>query len=231
MSEFVNLYDVVFGLRTTHDVVVETDDGKFEGRYGSKYRVKSVDIAMVVCAIEDENCKLYCFDDFGRFGIGNGEAKEEAIVLLARYRHVLLFDNPNDIAEHTDYLGDADMTPDWHAFGWPADELPDFEACYEKWKLENNPSGKEPALRQARPDKPRSNNSIWSMAEGLMRMVIHQELLAKDQSIDEYVAELMSKKNSKDTMILLDTLERLAPGFFDIDETTFRKQLKNILRN
>ena len=217
MSEFVNLYDVVFGVRATNDVGAEADDGKFVSRYGIKYRVKAVDIPMVVCAIQDENCKLYCFDDFGRFGIAKDETKEEAIVLLASYRHVLLFDNPNDIAEHIDYLSDADMTPDWHAFGWPADELPDFEACYEKWKLENNPSGKEPTLRQTRPDKPRNNNSIWSMAEGLIRMVIHKELLAKDKSIDEYVVELMSKKNSKDTMILLDTLERLAPGFFDID--------------
>ena len=231
MSEFLSLYDVVFGVRDTKGVGVETDDGRFVSRHGIKYKVKSVDMAMAVCAIEDENCKSYCFDYFGRFGTAKAEAKEEVIASLVNYQRVLLLDNPNDVCEYEEYLSDADMTPEWHAFGWPADELPDFEACYKKWKLENNPSGKEPNLNPAHSGNPRSNNSIWRMTEGLIRMVIHQELLEKGQSIDEYVAELMSKKNSKDTMILLDTLERLAPGSFDIDETTFRKQLKYILRS
>tara|TARA_B110000908_G_C10128909_1_gene391250 strand:- start:138 stop:833 length:696 start_codon:yes stop_codon:yes gene_type:complete len=228
MSEFLSLYDVVFGVRDTKGVGVETDDERFLSRHGIKYKVKSVDMAMAVCAIEDENCKSYCFDYFGRFGRAKAEAKEDAIALLADYQRVLLIDNPNDVDEYEEYLSDVDMTPDWHAFGWPADELPDFEACYKKWKLKHNPSGEEPTLRIKRQERPRKSNTVWGMVEGLIRMVITDHLLSESQSTDEFVAELMSKTNSTNTMKLFSKLQKLAPDSFAMDEATFRKQLKNI---
>jgi hypothetical protein len=228
MSELVSLYDVIFGTRA----IKGTEDGSLRVSYDLRNKEEPVDITRVACAVEDESVKSYCFDKFGRFGIATVETKEKAKLFLASYHNILLSNiDPSEAVEYEESLSDVHDTSEWHYFGWMADELPDFEACYKKWKLENNPSGKEPNLNPAHSGKPRSNNSIWRMAEGLIRMVIHQELLAKSQSIDEYVAELMSKKNSKDTMILLDTLERLAPGSFDIDETTFRKQLKYILRS
>ena len=192
MSEFVNLYDVVFGLRTTHDVVVETDDGKFEGRYGSKYRVKSVDIAMVVCAIEDENCKSYCFDEFGRFGIAKDETKENTIVLLASYCHVLLFDNPNDIPEYEEYLSDADKTPDWLAFGWLSDEFPDFEACYEKWKVKNGMQGKPTPSMELPP--PQSH--LWTLTGKLLKTVIGEEAY-KSAALGDYSKAVSALQNHK----------------------------------
>lgn len=171
MSELVSLYDVVFGLRTTKDVVAETDDGNFEGRYGSKYRVKPVDIAAVVCAIEDANCNFYCFDEFGRFGIAEGETKEDIKVSLANYHHVLLYYSPDDVPEYEEHLCDVDDSPEWHTFGWLSDEFPDFEACYEKWKVENGMQGKQvPANKQ-----PAGQSHIWRLMNKLLRHAIDDE--------------------------------------------------------
>jgi hypothetical protein len=175
MSEFLSLYDVVFGVRDTKGVGVETDDGRFVSRHGIKYKVKSVDMAMAVCAIEDENCKSYCFDYFGRFGTAKAEAKEEVIASLVNYQRVLLLDNPNDVCEYEEYLSDADMTPAWHAFGWPADELPDFEACYENWKVKNGMEGKQaPANKQ-----PAVQSHIWRLMNKLLRHAIGDDVYSE----------------------------------------------------
>ena len=171
MSELVSLYDVVFGLRTTKDVVAETDDGNFEGRYGTKYRVKPVDIAAVVCAIEDANWNFYCFDEFGRFGIAEGETKEDIKVSLANYHHVLLYYSPDDVPEYEEHLCDVDDSPEWHTFGWFSDEFPDFEACYENWKVKNGMQGKQaPSNKQ-----PAVQNHIWRLMNKLLKHAIDDE--------------------------------------------------------
>jgi hypothetical protein len=175
MSEFLSLYDVVFGVRDTKGVGVETDDGRFVSRHGIKYKVKSVDMAMAVCAIEDENCKSYCFDYFGRFGTAKAEAKEEVIASLVNYQRVLLLDNPNDVCEYEEYLSDADMTPAWHAFGWLSDEFPDFEACYENWKVKNGMEGKQaPANKQ-----PAVQSHIWRLMNKLLRHAIGDDVYSE----------------------------------------------------
>ena len=74
MSELVSLYDVIFGTRA----IKGTEDGSLRVSYDLRNKEEPVDITRVVCAIEDENCKSYCFDKFGRFGIATGETKEKA---------------------------------------------------------------------------------------------------------------------------------------------------------
>ena len=120
------------------------------------------------------------------------------------------------------------FVPEWQSYGWMIDDLPDFEGCYGKWKLKHNPSGKEVTIQKNRPDEPRKSNTVWGMVEGLIRMVITDHLSSKSQSTDEFVAELMSKTNSTNTMKLLSQLQKLAPDSFTMDEKTFRNQLKNI---
>ena len=232
MSHFISMYDVVFGTRSTEESDTETDAGKLESRYGNKYRVDPVDLTKVVCAIEDESVNSYCFDDFGRFGLikhdDEGGAKARVKVLLSGYARASLLEEPRELDEYERSLADFDESPEWHTFGWMGDELPDFEECYQQWKSEHNPSGEEPTLRIKRQEYPRKNNTVWGMAEGLIRMVITDHLSSKSQSTDEFVAELMSKTNSTNTMKLFSELQKLAPDFFAMDEATFRKQLKNI---
>ena len=165
MSGFVSLYDVIFGTRA----IKGTEDGSLRVSYDLRNKEEPVDITRVVCAIEDENCKSYCFDKFGRFGIATGETKEKAKLFLASYHNILLSNiDPSVEVEYEESLSDVHDTSEWHYFGWMADELPDFEACHESWKVKNGMKGKTaPSMK-----KPAVQSHIWDLMNGLLKHVI-----------------------------------------------------------
>jgi hypothetical protein len=123
----------------------------------------------VACAVEDESVKSYCFDKFGRFGIATVETKEKAKLFLASYHNILLSNiDPSVEVEYEESLSDVHDTSEWHYFGWMADELPDFEACHESWKVKNGMKGKTaPSM-----NKPAVQSHIWDLMNGLLEHVI-----------------------------------------------------------
>ena len=226
MSDFISMFDVVFGTRSMKQT--KGDIRNPEVHLECINEVNPVAIKKVVCAIEDPNYKSYFFDEFGRFGKANDESKDRAKTILANDHYALAFNDPTQDVGDLDVLYDFSESREWVSFGWMGDELPDFEECYQQWKSEHNPSGEEPTLRIKRQECPRKSNTVWGMVEGLIRMVITDHLSSKSQSTDEFVAELMSKTNSTNTMKLLSELQKRAPDSFTMDEKTFRNQLKNI---
>jgi hypothetical protein len=226
MSDFVSVRDVVLGTRPCK--VIEGKFGPLSAKLEPRDKVKPIDIVKVACVIEDETCSAYCFDEFGRFRIADKEAHGTVLGLLADCYSALSLQDPYGLGECDEMQFEYNFVPEWHSYGWMIDDLPDFEGCYGKWKLKHNPSGKEVTIQKNRPDEPRKSNTVWGMVEGLIRMVITDHLSSKSQSTDEFVAELMSKTNSTNTMKLLSELQKRAPDSFTMDEKTFRNQLKNI---
>ena len=165
MSGFVSLYDVIFGTRA----IKGTEDGSLRVSYDLRNKEEPVDITRVACAVEDESVKSYCFDKFGRFGIATGETKEKAKLFLASYHNILLSNiDPSEAVEYEESLSDVHDTSEWHYFGWMADELPDFEACHESWKVKNGMKGKTaPSMK-----KPAVQSHIWDLMNGLLKHVI-----------------------------------------------------------
>jgi hypothetical protein len=226
MSDFVSMFDVVFGTRSMKQT--KGDIGNPEVHLECTNEVKPVAIKKMVCAIEDPNCKSYFFDEFGRFGKANDESKDRAKTILANDHYALAFNDPTQDVGDLDVLYDFAESREWVSFGWMGDELPDFEECYQQWKSEHNPSGEEPTLRIKRQECPRKSNTVWEIAEGLIRAVITEHLTSEGKSTNDIVEELLSEKNSTETMRLFRKLQSLAPDHITMDEKTFRTKLKQI---
>ena len=61
-----------------------------------------------------------------------------------------------------------------------------------------------------------------------MKIVISDHLATEKQSVENIIADLISSKKTTETMRLLNTLQRLAPDSFTLDERTFRIKLQEI---
>jgi len=223
MSQFISVYDVVFGTRT--GILGGPNEGFF-----FKVRPDEPRIALTRVASAIEMCKTYYYDDFGRFGVANDEAKEKIKAALAKYYSEMALTDSDELDELYGRLRDLTNGGDWLSFGWLENDLPDFEACYEQWKSKHNTSGKEPRLQIKRLDNPRKSNTVWGIAEGLIRVVISKYLSSECKTTNDIVAELVSEKNSTETMRLLNQLQHLAPDYFTMDEKTFRTKLKDIFK-
>jgi len=226
MNDFVSVHNVVFGNRPS--IVIESESGPLRAHIEPRDKEKPIDIRRVVCAIDDKHRPPLCFDEFGRFGIAKDEVKEQTKDLLAHYYDALSFNDPHGIYEYEENLFDFNDGPEWHSVGWLIDELPNFEECYQQWKSKHNPSGKEPTLKEKRLENPRKNNTVWRIAEGLIRAVISEHLSSKDKSTKAIIEELLSEAKSTETMRLFNKLQSLAPDHITMDEKTFRTKLKQI---
>tara|TARA_B110000090_G_scaffold144046_1_gene158255 strand:+ start:69 stop:749 length:681 start_codon:yes stop_codon:yes gene_type:complete len=220
MSHFISMYDVVFGTRSTKESDVETDDGKFKSRYGSKDKAVPVDLTKVVCAIEDKSVNSYYFDDFGRFGLikhdDEGGAKARVKVLLSGYARASLLEEPRELDEYERSLADFDESPEWHTFGWMADEFPDFDACYENWKVENGMKGKTaPPMKT-----PAAQSHFWKLTGKLLKTVIGEDayntVLKGDYT--KAVSALQNHKNKEFR-------------YSDNEKKALRENLKKIVTN
>ena len=195
-------------------------------REGLRADEKRVDIQLVASAAELAG--IFWFDDFGRFGLANETQACKILDELKVYGRLCAFNGVEEIDLYKTEISDKGEFSEWHMFGWLIGELPDFEKYYDQWKSEHNPSGTEPILKRQRLENPRKNNTIWDIADGLIRAVISEHLLSHGKTTQDIVDELISDKNSTETMRLLKELQRVAPDFIDMDEKTFRIKLKEI---
>ncbi len=227
MNDFVSIYQLLAGYRPS-EVFYDSDGNLL--KYGAIEQINAVSLKMIATGIDDEICSkdLYYFDKYGRYCKSDKAQKDEVLVELSKYGRLFLDAYPNEfdgcIPHH------PQEAPEIHHSGWMVEELPDFEVCYEKWQAEYNKTGKEPNLQRKKLDEPRKSNTVWDIAEGLIRAVITEHLLLKDKTTNDIVSELVSEKSSTETMRLLHKLEQLAPNYFTMDEKTFRTKLKDIFK-
>ena len=180
MSDFVSVHDVVFGNRPP-----ELSESHHNGLRKATVKVRPdeapVDIAKVVCAIED--CKIYHYDDFGRFRVATDDQKEKIKAALARYHKETIFGYTGELFNSYQGLQDRVDGADWISTGWLEDELPNFEACYEQWKINNEMDGKvSPSMLKVNQD-PYPQNRIWNFMSMLLKDVIGEvayEQIKKD---------------------------------------------------
>ena len=169
MSEFVSIYNVVFGTRPVKET--ESESGNLGAKYVLRSGEEPVDISKVVCAIEDETCKSYCFDEFGRFGEAKANDRERVKRNLAEFHKFLSFGQLGDLDRYRDQASDPDDAPEWHFYGWLLDDLPDFDAYFQQWKINNGVEGKEIPLLVL----PATQSHIWKLAAKLLEISIGGE--------------------------------------------------------
>ena len=227
MNDFINIYQLITGYSASKETY---ELGRTYISYRASEEIDSVNLKMIATSIADENYSknLHYFDKYGRYCKANKEQKDEVLIELSKYGR-LLIDASKEEIDHSS-PDDPEESPEIHHSGWMAQELPDFGACYKEWQAEHNKTGKEPKLPRKKLDDPRKSNTVWDIAEGLIRAVITEHLLSRDKTTNGIVAELVSEKSSGETMKLLRKLEQLAPDYFIMDEKTFRIKLKEIFK-
>ena len=227
MSDFINIYQLITGYSASKEVY---ELGRTYIRYRDSEEIDAVSLKMIATSIADENYSknLHYFDKYGRYCKADKAQKDEVLIELSKYGRLLLDASKEEI-DHSS-PDDPEESPEIHHSGWMVQELPDFGACYEEWQAEYNKTGKEPNLQRKKLDEPRKSNTVWDIAEGLIRAVITEHLSSKDKTTNDIVAELVSEKSSTETMRLLHKLEHLAPDYFSMDEKTFRIKLKEIFK-
>jgi len=169
MSNFVSVHDVVFGNRPP-----ETSESNDNGNRKTTITVKPdeapVDIQLVASAIELDG--IFCFDDYGRFGLANDEQKDKILNVLKVYGRVSAFSHTEELDRYEAEISDQTKFSEWHMFGWLIGELPDFEACYQQWKINNEMDGKvSPSMLKVNQD-PYPQNRIWKFMSLLLEDVI-----------------------------------------------------------
>jgi hypothetical protein len=173
MNEFISVYHFVFGTRPTEGS--ESNSKNLDAKFVLRENQKPVQITRIVCAIEDKDCKTYHFDRYGRFGIAKNEDKPKIKMALAAYYRSLTFSHPDEFNQYKEHMSDFEMAPEWHSFGWLIDELPDFEACYQKWKEANGVSGKSLPPLQNRNFDPSPQNHIWINMSKILKNVVGEQ--------------------------------------------------------
>ena len=169
MSDFVSVHDVVFGNRPP-----ETSESNDNGSRKTSITVRPdeapIDIQLVASAVELDG--IFCFDDFGRFGLANDEQKDKILNVLKVYGRVSAFSHTEELDRYEAEISDQTKFSEWHMFGWLIGELPDFEACYQQWKINNEMDGKvSPSMLKVNQD-PYPQNRIWKFMSLLLEDVI-----------------------------------------------------------
>ena len=169
MSDFVSVHDVVFGNRPP-----ETSESNDNGSRKTTITVRPdeapVDIQLVASAVELDG--IFCFDDFGRFGLANDEQKDKILNVLKVYGRVSAFSHTEELDRYEAEISDQTKFSEWHMFGWLIGELPNFEACYQQWKINNEMDGKvSPSMLKVNQD-PYPQNRIWKFMSLLLEDVI-----------------------------------------------------------
>jgi hypothetical protein len=167
MSNFVSVHDVVFGNRPSE--FSEIDESGRHFKVEVKPDVTPVDIRLVASAVELDG--IFCFDDYGRFGIANNEQKDKILDVLKMYGRLSAFSHTEELDRYETEISDQTKFSEWHMFGWLIGEIPDFEACYQQWKIKNGMEGKQaPSLQ-----KPSTQNHVWQLMGKLLEVVIGED--------------------------------------------------------
>jgi hypothetical protein len=164
MSNFVSVHNVVFGNRPSE--FSEIDESGRHFKVEVKPDVTPVDIRLVASAVELDG--IFCFDDYGRFGIANNEQKDKILDVLRMYSRLSAFSHTEKLDRYETEISDQTKFSEWHMFGWLIGDIPDFEACYQQWKIKNGMEGKQaPSLQ-----KPSTQNHVWQLMGKLLEVVI-----------------------------------------------------------
>ena len=169
MSDFVSVHDVVFGNRPP-----ETSESNDNGSRKTTITVRPdeapVDIQLVASTVELDG--IFCFDDYGRFGLANDEQKDKILNVLKVYGRISAFSHTEELDRYEAEISDQTKFSEWHMFGWLIGELPNFEACYQQWKINNEMDGKvSPSMLKVNQD-PYPQNRIWKFMSLLLEDVI-----------------------------------------------------------
>ena len=167
MSNFVSVHNVVFGNRPSE--FSEIDESGRHFKVEVKPDVTPVDIRLVASAVELDG--IFCFDDYGRFGLANDEQKDKILDVLKMYGRLSAFSHTEELDRYETEISDQTKFSEWHMFGWLIGEIPDFEACYQQWKIKNGMEGKQaPSLQ-----KPSTQNHVWQLMGKLLEVVIGED--------------------------------------------------------
>jgi hypothetical protein len=212
MSQFISVHDVVFGHRPP-----ELNESHHNDLRKATVKVRQdeapVDIAKVVCAIED--CKTYHYDDFGRFRVATDDQKEKIKAALARYHKETIFGYTGELFDSYRGLQDRADGADWISTGWLEDDLPNFEACYEQWKINNEMDGKvSPAMLKGNQD-PYAQNRIWNFMSRLLTV-----------TVGKAAYELIQKGDYK---LAISALEDNGLRWSEHEKKMLRRHLKTIV--
>ena len=168
MSNFVSVHNVVFGNRPSE--FSEIDESGRHFKVEVKPDVTPVDIRLVASAVELDG--IFCFDDYGRFGLANDEQKDKILNVLKVYGRISAFSHTEELDRYEAEISDQTKFSEWHMFGWLIGELPNFEACYQQWKINNEMDGKvSPSMLKVNQD-PYPQNRIWKFMSLLLEDVI-----------------------------------------------------------
>ena len=179
MNRFISIHNLVFGCH--------------------------LDIALVpihYLATAVEISTTYHWDDFGRFGVTNGKAKEKILCDLAKFHTARMAERHKKINEpFYELLDDGSgwhplaRTQPWLYSGWFEDDLPDFEACNQQWVTQNGMAGQSvPPLQRLRID-PFPQNHIWNLMSQILKLTVGDEAhqLIKKDVYREAVSALENK--------------------------------------
>ena len=176
MSDFVSVYNVVFGNRPLKQI-----DPNVSGLLGAEMRPDEplIDVSKVVSAIEEKG--VFFFDDFGRFAkLDQSEGVATLVARLAVLGRFLGYSNSaEEIANYSKILSDFNVAPEWHTYGWMIGELPDFDACHEEWKAKHGVQGLSPPPLPQPNKVPSQQNHIWKFMNDLLKINITEEAYEK----------------------------------------------------
>jgi|TARA_B110000211_G_scaffold74250_1_gene86530 hypothetical protein len=207
MSEFISVYDLLVG----------------------DHKDKCPGIKELATAIEAGSGELFHFDRVGRYKKVTGHREREAILVAIAKYHDGVSNLDLYAAEH--YLFNFE---DWEGgniarvYGWPG-ELPDFEAIYAEWKVENGSGVEdEPEL----PRFVRQNNKAWDVLLGaVMHSIstipeVNKLTEGRNEKIIEILDGILTKGQKSQYTSMLNRMISLQKG--SITNTTLRRVLKSV---
>jgi hypothetical protein len=92
-------------------------------------------VAIAALATTIERLGIYCWDKYGRFGHVGGAGNKTALDLLAKQ---LAWEGDPLLDESGDPRSPRELSDDFNGgfgnYGWPENELPDFDAIYQEYE-------------------------------------------------------------------------------------------------
>ena len=178
MSDFVSIYNVVFGTRP-----YKYTDPIAIGLLNIELRQDEplIDISKVVSAIEEEG--IFFFDDFGRFAkLDQSKGVTTLVAQLAVFGRYLGYSNSaKQMANYAQQMSDFNVAPEWHTYGWMIGELPDFDTCHQTWNTKHGVQGLSPPSLPQPNQLPSQQNHIWKLMNDLLKITITEEAYEQTQ--------------------------------------------------
>ncbi|MBT3437380.1 MAG: hypothetical protein HN436_07205 [Oceanospirillaceae bacterium] len=207
MSEFISVYDLLAG----------------------EHKDKCPGVKELATAIETGSRELFHFDRVGRYKKVTEYREREAILVVIAKHYEGISTSDFYAAEHYRFhFEDWDEGNIARVYGWPG-ELPDFEAIYAEWKVENGSGVEdEPEL----PRFVRQNNKAWDVLLGaVMHSIstmpeVNKLTEGRHEKIIEILDGILTKGQKSQYTSMLNRMVSLQKG--SITNTTLRRVLKSV---